>query len=112
MGTIQHKIHNWPRTRRGELIFKSSEEAYFYAALIYTNKIFIGEVRKTYRTAREEFKQLSKRTNVNLDRLALIACKTQYTRECLQEVQRLQDQELKNKVKQADEAGRREEDED
>ena len=98
MGTIIEKLGRWPRNQKNEPIFKTGEDAIFYATLIQGNKIFMGQVRKMRRDAIKEVKEQKKKRSINLDKLYVIAMKGQFARECLEEVVRLDDQDLQSKL--------------
>jgi len=98
MGTITQKLGRWPRNNKEEPIFKTGEDAIFYATLIQGNKILIGQVRKMRLDALKEVKEQKTKRAINLDGLYIIAMKGQFARECLEEVQRLDDQDIINKT--------------
>lgn len=106
MGTVKEKLETWPRNMKGEAILKTSEQAIFYAVLIYTNKPYISEIRKIRKKAIQEVRDLKKKPNLNYDRLMQLACKAQFARECLEEVERLQDQDIQNHVTETKRAAR------
>ena len=69
------RLATWPRNQRiditnGEPIFKNSEDAILYAALIFENKILIKQVRQMRQDAIQEV-QAQKKEKANLLNLGL-----------------------------------------
>lgn len=101
MGKILNKVSNWPRNIAGEPIFKTSENAIYYAMLIFDKPARVKEIVKLRRTSLFDIGRRRRLPNVDLDILMQLAVKSQFARECLEEVER-----LKNKVYQLNHGGR------
>ena len=85
----EEKAKLWPRRRSGEIVFKTTHEAVFYANLIYDDKALVDEIQKSLLAARNQLVIMRQRNNQNLDLLMQIAVKAQMFRECLEEVMRI-----------------------
>ena len=79
----------WPRTKSGDIVFKTTHEAVFYANLIYDDKPLVDEIEKFLRAARNKLIIMRRNNNPNLDLFMVIAVKAQLFRECLEEVMRI-----------------------
>ena len=88
MSTIQQRLDHWPRNLDNEVIFKSSEQAIFYATLIFDKQPLIAEIKKVRTRALSDIGQRRNNKGANLDMLTRIACKGQFARECLEECER------------------------
>lgn len=89
MKLIIADLANWPKTTKGQPIFKCSEEANFYANLIFDNEKEIKVIRKAMENARQDVHEMRQRRSKNLDRMMHLACKGQFYRECLEELDRI-----------------------
>jgi len=81
----------WPRTKAGDPIFTCSEDAIYYAHIIFKNE---QERLKIARLREHIFFSLAdmrKNSNPDLNRMMQLAVKGQFYRECLEEVQRIND---------------------
>lgn len=83
---------SWPRRRNGQPIFKTTQEALFYANLISKNKKNIDEIDLYFKAARRQIKTERDKVKPNLDRLMELATKAQFYRECLEEVKRIRNE--------------------
>ena len=89
MVNLIEKAEQWPRRKSGEIVFKTTHDAIFYANLIYDNKPLIDEIDKSLKAARNQLSIMRRNNNPNLDLLMEIAVKAQLFRECLDEVMRI-----------------------
>lgn len=101
MGDILERLKAWPRNLAGETIFKTSEDAIFYATLIFDKPARVQEIKKVRRSSLFDIGHRRHSTNPDLDLLMQIAVKAQFARECLEEVER-----LKNQLYQLNQRGR------
>lgn len=88
MTVITDKIKHWPRTRGGELIFESSEDAVSYGSLVsnYRNKINNLKYLRS-----ETYKQIAlekQRKAPDIQRIFDLAVKAQFFREAYDEAER------------------------
>ena len=92
MGDILERLKAWPRNLAGEPIFKTSEDAIFYAVLIFDKPARVQRIKKVRRTSLFDVGHRRKNPNPDLDILMQLAVKGQFARECLEEVDRLKNQ--------------------
>ena len=92
MVNLDEKAKQWPRTKSGEPIFKTTHEALFYANLIYNNKLLINEIDLYRRMARRGLRILRGKPDPDYNILMEIAVKGQLFRECLDEVRRIKEE--------------------
>ncbi len=91
MAQILSTLSKWPTTNTGQPKLFCTEDAYFYANLIYDHEHLIAGIRKYHDQARKDLMELSKDDNADLDAMGNLATKVQYYRECLEEIQRIND---------------------
>lgn len=89
MRPIVSNLENWPKTRDGHPIFKCTEEAFFYANLIYKNEKEIKMIRKGMEIARQDVHAMREKGSQNFNKMMHLACKGQFYRECLEELDRI-----------------------
>lgn len=82
-------LENWPKTKGGHPIFKCTEEANFYANLIFNNEKEIMIIRKAMENARQDINEMRQRGIKDLDKMMHLAVKAQFYRECLEELDRI-----------------------
>jgi len=92
MVTLTEKAEQWPRRKNHEIIFKTTHHAIFYANLIASNKRLVDEIDLWRRQARRELQAERLKPVLNHDRLMEIAVKSQFFRECLEEVKRIHEE--------------------
>lgn len=83
----------WPRTKKGDPIFRFTEDANFYAHLIFNKE---GEQRKIAQARkRVQYDLQLKRSqdNPNYNRMMELATKDQFFRECQEEIERIKEEE-------------------
>lgn len=85
----KEKAKRWPRRKSGEIFFKTTHDAIFYANLIYDDKPLIDEIEKFRLAARKQLVIMRQKNNQNLNLMFEIAVKAQMFRECLEEVTRI-----------------------
>jgi hypothetical protein len=81
----------WPRDKDNSLVFGSTNEAFFYASQIFNKLAPVAEVRKQYEAINKEFKKQNEAKKRNLFYLFQVSFRRQFHRECLEEIDRLQD---------------------
>lgn len=82
-------LKDWPRTEGNEPIFKSTEDANFYANLIPDNEAEINIVRDCYKKRRKQVKTMRDKGSKDFNIMFHLACQGQFYRECLDEVDRI-----------------------
>jgi len=93
MTNLTERAEQWPRRKNHEIIFKTPYQAIFYANLIASNKRLVDEVDLWRRQARRELIAERQKTDPNYDTLMEIAVKGQFFRECLDEVNRIREEQ-------------------
>ena len=78
----------WPRTDDGMILFKSTSEAFYYAANIFTNEPMFQEIQLSHRKCIARFESLRPLTEDNLQIFLEVSYKIQFFRECIEEVTR------------------------
>lgn len=89
MRKIISNLDNWPTTKAGDPIFTCTEEAYFYANLIFNDEKRIKRLRKAMESTRQIVNELRKTPNQTFNKIFPLACKAQFYRECLEECDRI-----------------------
>ena len=92
MTNLTEKAKQWPRAETGEVIFKTTNDAIFYANLIAKNKRLVDDIDLYRRLARGMLKVARQEADPNYDVLMHMAVKAQFFRECLDEVKRIRDE--------------------
>ncbi|MBA7478651.1 hypothetical protein ES707_14079 [subsurface metagenome] len=93
MVTLTQKAELWPRGENGEPVFRTDNDAIFYANLIYNKLALVEEIDLYRRMARREVTILRQKPDPDLDMLYEIAVKAQFFRECLDEVKRIREEQ-------------------
>lgn len=89
MTTILDKLLQWPRNKAGDVILTSSEDAVFYATLIYNSPDHVKVIQALRRKMLAQVGKARKNLNPDYNHLLTLAFKGQWYRECLEEVDRL-----------------------
>lgn len=92
MATIYDALIWWPRDNKGRVYMKSSEEAIFYASLMYDNPSKVEEIKRLRRESISQVGAKRNKPDIDMDLLLQIATQGQFYRECLEEVDRLKNQ--------------------
>lgn len=92
MTSIHRKLESWPRTKGGDIILKHTEEAYFFAILMFDKPDWVKEIKKLRMEVFAQVGALRKKKNPNLNEILQLGFKSQFYRECLEEVDRLKNQ--------------------
>lgn len=88
------KIPSWLKTPNGRARLTTTNDAIFYARLIYDDDQAICELKSHHAELREKLKQLSQKDDPDLDNMMEIAVQAQLFRECLDEVKRIKEELL------------------
>jgi len=86
---IKTDLKTWPRRRNGEPIFRTTNDAVFYAQLASKRIETIKEMKEYREKAHRGLQHVRKGKNPNLDRLMEYAVKAQFFRECYEEIERI-----------------------
>jgi len=97
MSKIMDRIKNWPRNMGNELIFKSSEDAIGYGALVSNYR---NEINKLKYLRLEVYKQIAleeQRGDPVTQKICDLAVKAQFYREAYEEAERIFEYEKTSK---------------
>ena len=87
-------FNQWPRLKNTQPIFHSSNEAFFYAQLIYKDQDEQAKLQYYRDDCYIKLKHERQKQNPNLDYIFTLAVNAQLFRECLQECQRIKDEKF------------------
>lgn len=86
-----YTLEDWPRRKNGELIFTTTNEAIYYANITDDRVSSYNYLKKWRKNAYQEIKLLRSKTPINYQRIFDLAVRAQLYRECMEEIQRLND---------------------
>jgi hypothetical protein len=86
-----YTLDNWPRRRRADLIFRSTEEAFYYANIVEDRLTAYTLLSKWRINTYQDIEALKKKKPLNFDKLFDLAVRAQFFREAMEEIQRLND---------------------
>lgn len=89
MVTREERVKVWPRTKGGRPLFKTTNDAIFYAHLTWDDERAIHELDFYHDKLREKVKELREQDEPDLDKLMRIATQAQLSRECIEEIMRI-----------------------
>jgi len=84
-------LKTWPRMKNGEPIFTCSEQAIYFAHLASHELEVITLLRRLRKRAYNDIATQRAKVNPNYQRMMDLAVKAQFYRECLEEIQRIND---------------------
>jgi len=82
---------NWPLTATGEPLLQNSEDAMYYAQLIYDQPNKQAVLAACRKALRKSNKIELEHTDPDFDRLMIRATRAQFYRECLEECKRIRE---------------------
>ena len=91
MRIYPYVFESWPRTKGGDPIFTCTEQAIYYAHLVSDRIESVALLTKLRKKAYNEIACSRSRANPNFQRMMDLAVKAQFYRECLEEIQRIND---------------------
>ena len=91
MKTYPYTFESWPRTKAGVFIFTCTEQAIYFAHLVSDRIEVIDTLIKLRKKAYSSIAQLRAGHSSNYQRMMDLAVKAQFYRECLEEIQRIND---------------------
>lgn len=89
MKTRIMSLDNWPRLNNGGYMFQNTEEAFFFANLALDKPAVISNLKRSMVLARVAIHNERTRSVPNLQRMLDLAVKSQFFRECLEEIHRI-----------------------
>lgn len=84
-----YTLDNWPRRKRGDIIFSSTEEAIYYAHLADDRVSAYHLLEKWRKNTLQDLEAIKIRKPLNYDRMMDLAVRSQLYRESMEEIQRL-----------------------
>jgi len=84
-----YTLEYWPRMKSGEVIFRSTEDAIFYANLVDDRLATYDLLKKWIKKTQENIDSLKERTPFSANRLFNLVVRVQFYVECMEEIQRL-----------------------
>jgi len=96
-GEIMRKFNvwtltDWPRRKNGELIFRDTNEAIYYAYVTDDRLAAYDLFKKWRKKNQQDIDFLKKKDTYNWNRLFDLACRGQFYRECMEEIERLNEE--------------------
>lgn len=83
---------NWPKRKNGHILLTSTQDAMLYAQLIHDNPIKQTDLARYREETYAHLKRERAKETPNLQRMCDLAVSAQLYRECLGEVQRINDE--------------------
>lgn len=84
-----YTLANWPRRKRGDLIFESTNEAIYYAHLSDDTLSAYELMKKWRKNALQDAELARNQMPINYDRLFDLVVRAQLYRECYEEIERI-----------------------
>lgn len=92
MIVMRTNLNNWPCGLYGDPILRSTDDAFLYASMIFK----LPDKQDFLKTLRNRVKKscntLLDDKDPDYDRISVLACLSQFYRECLEECERLQEE--------------------
>lgn len=82
-------LNSWPLRRPWDPIFKTTNDAFIYAKLIFDLEKFQKPLTFFRQQTRRAYDHENEKENPDYDRLLVLAVRAQFYRECLEEVERI-----------------------
>ena len=86
---IKTDLKTWPRRKNGEPIFRTANDAIFYAQLASKRTKTIDEMKAWRAKAHRDLQHARENPIPILDKLMNYAVKAQFFRECYEEIERI-----------------------
>lgn len=88
-----YTLDDWPRRKSGEIIFQNTNEAIYYANLVEDRLAAYDFLKKWRKKNQQEIDHLKSKRLFNFNRLFDLAVRGQLYRECMEEIERLNEGE-------------------
>ena len=89
MKIYPYTFESWPRTKTNDPIFTCSEQAIYFAHLVSDNMEMVNRLTELRKSAYFDIGVIRSTPSPNLQRMMDLAFKSQLYRECLEEIQRI-----------------------
>lgn len=94
MRPYPHDLKTWPRRNNGEPIFTCSEDATYFAHLVFDKIEYFDQLTRLRKKAYFDIAALWKKTDPDYQRMMDLAVRAQFYRECLEEIRRLNERKF------------------
>lgn len=84
-----HSLELWPLRKNGEPIFTCTEDAVYYGHLVFDKIEKIDHLRRLRKKAYLDIAMLRAKKKVDYQRIFDLAVRAQFYRECMEEIQRI-----------------------
>ena len=91
---IARYLLDWPRDKKGEVIFKNSHEAIFYAIMVHNIKVLVQEIEPLRYRCKIDLYLEQMKPDGNPDRMIQLAAKHQFYSECIETAKKLYNEEI------------------
>jgi len=88
-----HTFDDWPRRMNEELIFETTNEAIYFANITDDRLGAYNLLKKWRERAYKEIKAVKAKRTINFNRAFDLAVRAQFYRECMEEIERLNEEE-------------------
>lgn len=89
MRTYPYTFESWPRTKAGDPMFNCTEQAIYFAHLVSDRIEMVALLTKLRKRAYFDIAVQRSKPTHNYQRMMDLAVKAQFYRECLEEIQRI-----------------------
>lgn len=86
---------DWPRNSKGEVIFRNSHEAIFYAIIVKNMKVLVEEIEGLSEIVKTDLYLEQIKPDGNPDLMIQLACKHSFYRECIETAKSLLQEEVR-----------------
>jgi len=80
---IVRMLLDWPRNEKGELIFRNTHDAYFYATMVFEMKELAEYIEPLLEIAKIDLQEEREKPAPNQTRMIYLARKHQFYSECI-----------------------------
>jgi len=84
-----YNLEDWPRMKSGDIIFKSTEEAIYYANLVDDRLVAYDLLKKWRKNTYQNLTALRAKKPMSYNRIFDLAVRAQLYREAMEEIKRL-----------------------
>lgn len=75
---------DWPRNEKGEVIFRDTHDAHFYATMVHDFNDLVEEIAPLLEIAKRDLQAEREKPVPNQTLMIHLACKHQFYRECIE----------------------------
>jgi len=89
-----YRLDDWPRRKSGEIIFSSTEEAIYFAHISHNRLVDYHLLEKWRKNALQNCRAEKDKQPINYNRWMDFAVRAQFCREAMEEIERLNQEDL------------------